>query len=86
MIVPLIGSAAPRSVPRPVGLSRSAPRVSSPMGTSQDALLTMTQRRGQKEEPLMIPATSIRRPIFVQQLEKVRIKLLLSENNREISQ
>lgn len=60
------------TAPRRVVMTRIAPRmpVSGGRGPSE-GLLSMSQRRGQKEEPVMVPATSVRRPVFVQQLEQV---------------
>ncbi|KAF2354869.1 hypothetical protein FHG87_014376 [Trinorchestia longiramus] len=52
-----------------VANARSSSRLSQSR-PSANSLLSITQRRGQKEEPVMVPATSVRRPVFIQQLEQ----------------
>ena len=46
--------------------------VSSPvLGSRRPSEALVAQRRGQKEEPVLVPATSVRRPVFVHELDQL---------------
>ncbi|XP_018024086.1 uncharacterized protein LOC108679867 [Hyalella azteca] len=60
------------SSPQNAGISKSrtTARLVASAHPSVVSMHSIGQRRGQKEEPVMVPATSVRRPVFVQHLEE----------------